>query len=168
MNLSHRTDCCHWMLSRGLDMLLLVGIAGVFQALPKWSDNVVFTYLANQCHHSEWHGFRVYDLIFPLFVFIVGVSMPFALQKRLENKYVRHRNIYLHVIQRSLILFFLGLILNGFLGFDFTDFRYVNIFVHGFIDHLGSFKPVFMALCILTVKWLFLYFLNKQKIFLKV
>ena len=44
----------------------------------------------------------------------------------------------------------------------------VKIFVHGFVDYFGSFKPVFLALCILTVEWLFLYFLYKQKIFLKV
>jgi predicted acyltransferase len=43
----------------------------------------------------------------------------------------------------------------------------VNIFVYGFIDKLGSFKPVFYALCILIVKWLFLYFLYRKKIFLK-
>ncbi len=42
-----------------------------------------------------------------------------------------------------------------------------NIFVHGFIDYLGPFKPVFWAFCVLTVKWLFLYFLYKKKIFLK-
>lgn len=50
--------------------------------------------------------------------------------------------------------------------FDFGTI--VNIFVHGFIDYLGPFKPVFWALCILTVEWLFLYFLYRKNIFLKV
>jgi predicted acyltransferase len=43
----------------------------------------------------------------------------------------------------------------------------VNIFVHGFINHTGAFQPVIWALAILSVKWLFLYFLYRQKIFLK-
>ena len=42
-----------------------------------------------------------------------------------------------------------------------------DIFIHGFVDHLGDFKPFFVASCVLAVKWLFLYFLYKQKIFLK-
>jgi predicted acyltransferase len=43
----------------------------------------------------------------------------------------------------------------------------VNIFAHGFIKHTGAFQPVIWALAVLTVKWLFLYFLYRQKIFLK-
>jgi predicted acyltransferase len=43
-----------------------------------------------------------------------------------------------------------------------------NIFVHGFINHLGDWKPLFWALCVFAVKWLFLLFLYKKKIFLKV
>lgn len=43
----------------------------------------------------------------------------------------------------------------------------VNIFVHGFIDYLGEFKPLFWTLCVFSVKWFFLYFLYKKKIFLK-
>jgi predicted acyltransferase len=50
--------------------------------------------------------------------------------------------------------------------FDFGTI--VNIFVHGFIEYLGPFKPVLWALCILTVEWLFLYFLYRKNIFLKV
>ena len=50
--------------------------------------------------------------------------------------------------------------------FDFGTI--VKIFVYGFIDYMGLFKPVFWALCILVVEWLFLYFLYKKKIFLKV
>ncbi len=43
-----------------------------------------------------------------------------------------------------------------------------NIFIHGFADAFGSFKPVFYQLCIILVKWFFLYFLYRKKIFLKV
>ncbi|MBK8884789.1 MAG: DUF5009 domain-containing protein [Bacteroidales bacterium] len=111
---------------RGLDMLFLVGIAGVFQALPTLSDNALFNWLADQCEHTPWHGFHLYDLIFPLFIFMVGVSLPFALTKRLQKGYSR-KKLYIHIIKRSLLLFFLGLVLNGFLGFDFSDFGYTGV-----------------------------------------
>ncbi len=111
---------------RGLDMLFLVGIAGVFQALPALSDNAFFNWLAGQCEHTPWHGFHLYDLIFPLFIFMVGVSLPFALTKRLQKGYSR-KKLYFHIVRRSLFLFFLGLVINGLLGFDFSDFGYTGV-----------------------------------------
>jgi len=111
---------------RGMDMLFLVGISGVFRALPKLWDNEVFDFLAGQCQHTEWHGFHVYDLIFPLFIFIVGTSMPFAISKRLQQGQSR-KKLYSHIIRRSLILFFLGSILNGFLSFDFENLKYAGV-----------------------------------------
>ena len=50
--------------------------------------------------------------------------------------------------------------------FDFGSIA--GIFVHGFIDHMGDFRRLFWALCVFAVKWLFLLFLYKRKIFLKV
>jgi predicted acyltransferase len=48
------------------------------------------------------------------------------------------------------------------------DFGVVaNIFIHGFYTHFGEFKDVFFVFCVVFIKWLFLYFLYKQKIFLK-
>jgi predicted acyltransferase len=111
---------------RGFDMLFLVGIASVFQTLPKLSENALFTWLAGQCEHTLWHGFHLYDLIFPLFIFLVGVSLPFALTKRLQKGYSR-KKLYIHIVKRSLLLFFLGLVLNGLLGFDFSDFGYTGV-----------------------------------------
>jgi predicted acyltransferase len=46
--------------------------------------------------------------------------------------------------------------------------KIVDFFVRGFSSHLGAFKGVFIAICILAAKWLFLYFLYKKRIFLKV
>ncbi len=111
---------------RGFDMLFLVGIAGVFQTLPRLSDNALFTWLAGQCEHTVWHGFHLYDLIFPLFIFMVGTSLPFALTKRLQKGYSRNK-LYIHIVKRSLLLFIIGLVINGFLGFDFSDFGYTGV-----------------------------------------
>ncbi len=70
---------------RGLDMFFLVGIGGIFRALPELSDNQIFQFLADQCTHPKWHGFTLWDLIFPLFIFTVGVSISFSLAKRAER-----------------------------------------------------------------------------------
>jgi predicted acyltransferase len=111
---------------RGLDMLFLVGITGVLETLPQWADNRVFHFLANQCQHTEWHGFHTLDLVFPLFMFIAGVSMPFAFGKRLQEGASR-RNLLKHVLRRSLILFFLGLVYNQFLGSGWSNFLYTGV-----------------------------------------
>ena len=95
---------------RGLDMFFLVGLAGIFQALPKVSDNSLNNWLANQCQHPEWQGFTTYDLIFPMFIFIVGVSMSFSFSKRLEQEGGK-RNLFKHVLTRTIILAVLGVIL---------------------------------------------------------
>ncbi|MBK7709747.1 MAG: DUF5009 domain-containing protein [Bacteroidales bacterium] len=118
---------------RGLDMLFLVGIAGVFQALPTLSDNALFNWLADQCEHTPWHGFHLYDLIFPLFIFIVGVSLPFAVTKRLQKGYSR-KKLYIHIVKRSLLLFFLGLVLKRI-----TWFRLFRVWIYGcFTENCNS------------------------------
>src|SRR5438874_10174042 len=69
---------------RGFDMFWIIGAEDLFHALDKISDTGVLHAAAEQLTHEEWEGFRFYDLIFPLFVFIVGVSLVFSLSKNLE------------------------------------------------------------------------------------
>ena len=73
--------------------------------------------------HAEWHGWTPTDLIFPFFVFIVGVAIPLAFGKRLERDGSK-RDLYLKIIRRTLILFALGM----FLAIPITPDRspYVN------------------------------------------
>jgi len=94
---------------RGLDMVFLVGLAGIFKALPELSDNDCFVWLANQCEHPEWQGFTAYDLIFPMFIFIVGVAMPFSFSKRLERGESKSQ-LLKHVVIRAIILSILGVV----------------------------------------------------------
>ncbi len=96
---------------RGLDMFFLVGFSGIFRALPKLSDNPVFQFLAEQTHHPEWFGFTAWDQIFPLFIFMMGVAMPFSFARRLESG--EKAAIYRHVVIRAVVLFFLGLVYWG-------------------------------------------------------
>jgi len=63
--------------------------------------------------HAEWNGCTPTDLIFPFFLFIVGVAIPFALGKRVERG-DNHKQIVLQIIRRSTILFLLGLIIHAF------------------------------------------------------
>ena len=72
--------------------------------------------------HAEWNGWTPTDLVFPFFLFIVGVSITLAFGRRIEEKGVT-RDLYLKVIKRSLIIFGLGLFLNGFPHFHLATIR---------------------------------------------
>jgi predicted acyltransferase len=70
---------------RGFDMFWIIGADALFYALNKMAGGdgrSVIGFFATQLDHVQWEGFRFYDLIFPMFVFIVGVSIVFALSKR--------------------------------------------------------------------------------------
>lgn len=111
---------------RGFDMLLLVGVGAVLRALPNLWDTPISVALANQVRHTEWQGFHLWDLIFPLFIFIVGVSMPFSISNRLERGGDRKR-LYVAIVRRTVILFSLGLVMNGWLAFDFSDLKWTGV-----------------------------------------
>ncbi|MFN7516922.1 MAG: acyltransferase family protein [Dolichospermum sp.] len=81
--------------------------------------------------HAQWHGCTPTDLIFPFFLFIVGVAMTFSLSKyTAENK--PNTAVYLHILRRAAILFILGLLLNGFWNqgiwtFDLSSIRFMGV-----------------------------------------
>jgi predicted acyltransferase len=79
-----------------------------------------------QLRHSAWNGCTLTDLVFPLFLFIVGASIDLAFQKRLLQGVRRHR-ILLQVLKRALIIFFIGLLLNAFPFFHLADLRYCGV-----------------------------------------
>jgi len=66
---------------RGFDMFWIVGSDDLARALGKWWGTPQGTRFAQQFSHVEWEGFRFYDLIFPLFLFLVGAVLPFSLRK---------------------------------------------------------------------------------------
>src|SRR6266496_2666733 len=70
---------------RGFDMFWIIGADDLFHGLDKISDAGVISILAEQLDHEDWEGFRFYDLIFPLFVFIVGASLVFSLGRTIET-----------------------------------------------------------------------------------
>ena len=72
--------------------------------------------------HAEWHGWTPTDLVFPFFVFIVGVAIPLAFGRRMESGGSK-RDLYLKIIRRTLIIFALGMFLAGFPYFHLSTIR---------------------------------------------
>ena len=72
--------------------------------------------------HAEWNGWTPTDLIFPFFLFIVGVAIPLAFGKRIEREDSR-RALFFKVLYRSAIIFLLGEFLAGFPYFHFSTIR---------------------------------------------
>ena len=79
-----------------------------------------------QLDHAEWNGLTLTDLVFPFFVFIVGVSLIFSLSRRLEQGASRS-TLFFQVLKRALIIFGLGLLLNGFPKYDFATIRILGV-----------------------------------------
>ena len=96
---------------RGFDMLWIIGGSKVFITFAEASGLKFLSDMPVYFDHT-WGQFHFYDLIMPLFLFIVGVVMPVAFKKRLERGETK-REIYKHVIRRVFILYILGLIASG-------------------------------------------------------
>ncbi len=88
--------------------------------------------ISNQLRHTVWNGFTFYDLIFPLFIFIAGVSMNYSFNNQLQkagmNQSAVRKNIYRSLIKRTLILIFLGMVVNGVLEWNgYTNTRFASV-----------------------------------------
>ncbi len=111
---------------RGFDMFWIMGGEGIFIAIATLTGWPLFQWWAEQLHHVQWHGFHFYDMIFPLFLFIAGISFPFSLAKRISNNDSRI-SIYKHVIYRGLILVLLGIVYNNGIKFELGTLRYGSV-----------------------------------------
>ena len=111
---------------RGFDMAMLVGGAGILIALSKLTGWGWLGALETQMHHVEWEGFRFYDLIFPLFMFISGVAIPYAINSKLE-KGVQKSRLFRKILVRLIALVVLGFLYNGILQRGFSNPRLVSV-----------------------------------------
>ena len=111
---------------RGFDMFWIIGGDAFFQALAKVTGWGWARGWAGQLDHAAWQGFHFYDLIFPLFMFISGVAIPFSLLSKAERG-TDKRRVYWHLGRRALLLVFLGFVYNGLLQFDFATQRYASV-----------------------------------------
>jgi predicted acyltransferase len=101
-----------------LDVFRGITIAGMILVNNPGS----WSYLYKPLGHAKWHGWTPTDLIFPFFLFIVGVAMTFSFDRRLSRGDSKN-TLFLHVLRRSVILFILGLILAGFPKFNLSTIR---------------------------------------------
>lgn len=112
--------------------------------------------------HASWNGWTLADLVFPLFVFIVGMSIPFAFMSKLDQGMSR-RKLLTRVVRRTIILFILGLFINGFPIFDPVTFRIMGVLQRIALCYLFAslvfllLKPkwrIYLTIAILTVYWM--------------
>lgn len=111
---------------RGFDMLWITGGQRVIAALAALTGWPVFAWLKTQMGHVEWEGFHFYDLIFPLFLFLAGVSMPFSFGKRIARGDTKIM-IYRHAFKRMVLLVILGMLYNRILNFDPENIRLASV-----------------------------------------
>jgi predicted acyltransferase len=111
---------------RGFDMFWIVGAMAVCRGLAEVTGWGPFRWIAGQHYHSGWNGFTAWDLIFPLFLFIAGVALPYSLTRRLEAGEPRGP-LYWRIARRVLALVLLGLLMNGLLRLDFAAMRYPSV-----------------------------------------
>lgn len=97
---------------RGWDMFWIIGADRVIRALAEKSDNPVLLFLNTQFQHVDWEGCHFYDLIFPLFLFLIGVSIPYSFAKRLQSGRSK-RALYRHIAVRAAVLTFFGMMITG-------------------------------------------------------
>ena len=112
---------------RGFDMFFIMGGATMLAALNEWLPCGFTEELAVQMKHVAWNGLTHHDTIFPLFLFIAGISFPFSLAKQRENGRSEWQ-IHRKVIVRGIVLVTFGILYNGLLDhLDFANARYASV-----------------------------------------
>lgn len=107
---------------KSLDVFRGITIASMIIVNNPGSWNHVYPPLL----HAKWHGCTPTDLIFPFFLFIMGVAMTFSLSKYTDkNQPIPH--IYQRIFRRCLIIFLFGLLLNGFPNYNLATIRVMGV-----------------------------------------
>lgn len=139
---------------RGFDMFWIIGAESLVWALHQMRPSKPVQFLARQFEHADWEGFRFYDLIFPLFIFMAGVSLVFSLGRILTES--GRTAAVKRIIRRSVILFALGVIYYGGVSSPWPDIRIMGVLNRIALAYLFAgllfcfFKPRTLA-CIAVV-----------------
>jgi len=129
---------------RGFDMLWIIGGGELVTGLAKAWPTPFSQAVARQFEHVQWAGLHAFDVIWPLFMFMVGVSLCLSLTKRRKNGET-HAAIYSHSIRRAVILFALGMIAQG----NLLEFNLAAI--HPFYSVLGGIAAGYLIATIVTL-----------------
>lgn len=112
-------------LLRGLDMMLLLCFGPLLKALSRATGGLPKPFM-DQLDHVDWTGFQLWDLIMPLFIFMCGAAVPFALGRRLENG-KSTAAYWKHVGARFALLWFFGMLVQGrFFTYNPDKFMYFS------------------------------------------
>lgn len=128
---------------RGFDMFWIVGGEELIHALYRAWPLAPLRVLNNQMDHSAWAGVTCYDLIFPLFVFIVGASLVFSLSRLIEQH--GRAAALKRVFFRSVVLYLFGLLVYGGISKGFDQVRWMGVLQR-------------IALCYLFTSLIFCFF----------
>ena len=104
---------------RGADMLLIMGLSPLMAALCR-ALGCGGSWFERQFHHAEWNGLFIQDTIFPLFLFLAGVSFPFSCAKSADLGLSRG-SVARRALRRALLLFLLGLVYNDVLKLGLSN-----------------------------------------------
>jgi predicted acyltransferase len=110
---------------RGFDMFWIMGADALAYALHRFKPSGPTTFIADQLEHAEWEGFHFYDLIFPLFVFLAGVSLVFSLSRTIER--AGRGEALKRVFRRGILLFVIGIIYSGGFTNPWPDMRLMGV-----------------------------------------
>ncbi|MBQ8420682.1 MAG: DUF5009 domain-containing protein [Bacteroidales bacterium] len=111
---------------RGFDMLFIMGFSSLVMSVCSLFPGGEDCWLSQTMEHAEWNGLRHHDTIFPLFLFLAGMSFPFSYAKQITLG-TPARKIYLKIFKRALILVCLGIVYNGFFKLEFDSLRICSV-----------------------------------------
>jgi predicted acyltransferase len=116
---------------RGFDMFWITGGAGILAGLGKVIQRPRFDRFLEQFNHVPWQGLHFEDLIWPLFMFIMGAAIPLSVARR-RAQGATDRRLLLHAVRRAVIMFCLGTVTQGnLLLFDLSEFHPCYSVLHG-------------------------------------
>lgn len=111
---------------RGFDMLFIMGFAGLVVAFCKLCPGGFSDWLTAQMGHADWNGFFHHDTIFPLFLFIAGISFPFSLAKQQSLGHSK-KQIWGKILRRGVTLVVLGFVYNGLFNLHLDTLRLPSV-----------------------------------------
>lgn len=110
---------------RGFDMFLLVFFQPVLIAVGSAADTPWLNDILYYFDHQQWEGFRPWDIVMPLFMFMCGISMPFSFAK--YRNFDSRWTLYCRILKRVALLWLLGMIVQGnLLAFDSHSLRFYS------------------------------------------
>jgi len=117
---------------RGFDMFWIIGGGELVKGLAKALNSPVLSAaILPQLEHVRWQGLHAWDVIWPLFMFVVGASIPLSLERR-KAAGATSRTLFFHALKRAVILFAIGTVTQGnLLAWDLSLFRPCYSVLHG-------------------------------------